>query len=1506
MKEKNVSDKRTGSFTFGFDIGIASVGWCVLGEKHIVDLGVRCFDPGEDNDGKPHNQTRRAARVARNRLHMRCWRLRQLLRLFCDVGIIPRPEPRLLMSPPRIKGEPDTSSPWQLRAQGLRRPLDPVEWARVLYHLVKHRGFEFFRKSELKSAQKPDESKGEDAGGVESGEATPEEVAAAKEKEKLSKALEASSRLLEKYRKLKKNNDLTVGELVIWLAQKQYAAGDLRPDKDERIPTYRGAHQFHNKAGNYRYAFLRAALRHELQTLFAAQEKHQNPYIKLELPANGEYLRQMKASFKNEAIPIGGESRSVGKTFQEAIFDLFDMQHPPLYAKQIREMVGECELIEGQPRAPKNSFSAERATWLETLNKLRIRRNGKEEELSQPERNCLLNLPYEHPKVTLKLVRETLMTHTDFPASWQEASFNAAAYRAKPASDGAWILIVPRGEAPISLAKWANSKERKEKLKDVKKLLTGGLVTYKQLREKLGLVDSDRFICRTKDTSIVPRSSEAETRIKFSTDKDKILASGHSFHCITTEGKSKALPKVAWKLLVDHLRSRSTATLADWRTLLMPLKDMPSGWQFEHSVQQEDAVELDAEGQTPVPLQFEDAQAVEADQKLAELKGWHALRLALAEQFPDKWASLQSAYQKPTSDEGKSAANEIDKITTALTECQTDGEIEQKLRSLDYSSEEIAALQTISFNKFRNLGFEALHRMLPYLEEGHVYSKACELTGLKHSEKEAQCRTRELPPLETYVYQRYRHGKLTGHVEKRYKELLNPVVARSFNQARLVFNALVAKHGSPTYVHVETARDLARSKKLRDKISWEQKNNYKHTERIRNDLRNRLGREPTSTQILKMRLYHEQNGWCMYSGASLEPFIDSMLKEDSGDVEIDHIWPRSKTFDNSLDNRVLVKTGTNRDKGSQIPYEFFGGAHGDDRWRKFEQRVLACKGISSEKQRRLLAKSLEEADEFLARNLVDTRYATRLFANMLRERVLFASSPSPEELEGISPDDDGKTRWNRYQRARVRTPQGRLVDFLRGKWGLARLKDREKSDLHHTLDACIIAACTPQVIQRVNNYFAEEEKEPGRHTFRRNTDGTYTHRATGEILSKAEARERGLYLPAPWDGFHRDLRNKLETVFVSRRPKRKSAGELHDANPKGIRYLPVLLVDLTMDMLADKRLQEITGRRYKNYEILREALRSANGDAHAAFANGYEILGKADKPKLVHSIALPAWSIPDDHLKQRKKILAKTNKERRKEGSGKIIENTESVRKTVQLTNLKKEMLTEIKLGSAFYHRNRELLEVLQSQLDKFNGDAKKAFAVPFHPPKGKSGKDRPPILSIRLPVTQDVGMLVRGGVAGLGNSITTEVYWTGTNYFFRPRYQAKKEAMFGLEKPPTGAKHLFNLRIDDPVEVVLSSGEVIPGGGFPGYFVVYEGDGRMRIRTHDRPGKSPRKTSQAGENADENDNDEQSEKTRPDAVKDTSLRRFSTNDIKRLRKFKIDILGNLKEVGDGSQHGLA
>jgi len=149
---KNMQSKNQ-PYTLGLDIGIASVGWCVLGEEHILDLGVRAFDKAETaKEGDPLNLTRRMARLMRRRLFRRAWRLKKLTRLLKRHGVI---ENGKLFEPDR----PAPISPWQLRVEGLNRLLNKEEWARVLYHLCKHRGFHWISRAEAKKAEE-DKSEG--------------------------------------------------------------------------------------------------------------------------------------------------------------------------------------------------------------------------------------------------------------------------------------------------------------------------------------------------------------------------------------------------------------------------------------------------------------------------------------------------------------------------------------------------------------------------------------------------------------------------------------------------------------------------------------------------------------------------------------------------------------------------------------------------------------------------------------------------------------------------------------------------------------------------------------------------------------------------------------------------------------------------------------------------------------------------------------------------------------------------------------------------------------------------------------------------------------------------------------------------------------------------------------------------------------------------------------------------------------------------------------------------
>lgn len=133
-------------YDLGLDIGIASVGWCVLGKKHILDLGVRAFDKAETEKGESLNANRRTARLLRRRLRRRAWRLLKLARLFKRTELIS--DSQLFQ-----KQSPITQSLWSLRVRALDRQLNSEEWARVIYHLCKHRGFWFARRTEAEGSE---------------------------------------------------------------------------------------------------------------------------------------------------------------------------------------------------------------------------------------------------------------------------------------------------------------------------------------------------------------------------------------------------------------------------------------------------------------------------------------------------------------------------------------------------------------------------------------------------------------------------------------------------------------------------------------------------------------------------------------------------------------------------------------------------------------------------------------------------------------------------------------------------------------------------------------------------------------------------------------------------------------------------------------------------------------------------------------------------------------------------------------------------------------------------------------------------------------------------------------------------------------------------------------------------------------------------------------------------------------------------------------------------------
>lgn len=107
---------------------------------------------------------------------------------------------------------------------------------------------------------------------------------------------------------------------------------------------------------------------------------------------------------------------------------------------------------------------------------------------------------------------------------------------------------------------------------------------------------------------------------------------------------------------------------------------------------------------------------------------------------------------------------------------------------------------------------------------------------------------------------------------------------------------------------------------------------------------------------------------------------------DNTKYDIDHIYPQSKTMDDSLNNRVLVKKEYNSKKSDDYPIS-------SDIQKKqggFWKSLLDGNFITKEKYERLVRKTELTSDElagFIERQIVETRQSTKVVADLLKKAM---------------------------------------------------------------------------------------------------------------------------------------------------------------------------------------------------------------------------------------------------------------------------------------------------------------------------------------------------------------------------------------------------------------------------------------------------------------------------------------------------------------------------------------
>ncbi len=423
-----------------------------------------------------------------------------------------------------------------------------------------------------------------------------------------------------------------------------------------------------------------------------------------------------------------------------------------------------------------------------------------------------------------------------------------------------------------------------------------------------------------------------------------------------------------------------------------------------------------------------------------------------------------------------------------------------------------------------------LEELRRYLDEnGQVitYDKAVARCGWHHSDN----RTGEILPQLPYYGELLTREIPPGSQdpndppEKRWGKITNPTVHIGLRQLEKIVNAVIKVHGRPDTIVVELARDL----KLNEKEKEE------HNRRIRKDtadadrrakLLEAEGFPNTGANRMLLRMWDDLSPnsafdhFCPYCAKPI-----GMRALFTGEADIDHILPYSRTLDDSASNKIVAHRSCNREKGNRTPFEKWG--HDDERWGRITDQVSR---LHKSKQWRFGPDAMARVEKdggFIARQLTDTQYLSRLAGRYL-------SSLYADKSEGS-----------------VYVIPGRMTAMLRRLWGLNtilydhNIVDNKHSDApknrldhrHHVIDAAVIAVTTRGLLMQIA-------------------------RAAG--LAEDKDLDRLFEdLPKPWPEFREELEERLKSVTISHKPDhgRKgkaapgrdvTAGRLHNDTAYGL------------------------------------------------------------------------------------------------------------------------------------------------------------------------------------------------------------------------------------------------------------------------------------------------------------------------------------------------------------------
>jgi CRISPR-associated endonuclease Csn1 len=343
----------------------------------------------------------------------------------------------------------------------------------------------------------------------------------------------------------------------------------------------------------------------------------------------------------------------------------------------------------------------------------------------------------------------------------------------------------------------------------------------------------------------------------------------------------------------------------------------------------------------------------------------------------------------------------------------------------------------------------------------------------------------------------------------------NPIVKQIVNETIQVVKAIWQQYGRPDEIRIEMARELKKTADERKELSTANYKNQEDKRRIKAILRElKLGNpeslsdidrmrileengnysnqanylkffkkaaEPTSTEIEKYRLWVEQNCISPYTGKPIQ-----LSRLFTRDYDVDHIIPRSRYYDDSMGNKVIVESWANAEKDNLTAMQYIrqGSTRGNllspEDYSAHINRVFRQK-----KRRHLLSDEIPKG--FVERQLNDTRYITKKVAELLSQVV--DSKKVRTTIGQIT--DELKYKWglndmmkrlliDRFERLE-RLTGDKKVEYFTDEEGRRRLQlqgyEKRIDHRHHAIDALVTACTLHEHITYINTLEAQTKDE---------------------------------------------------------------------------------------------------------------------------------------------------------------------------------------------------------------------------------------------------------------------------------------------------------------------------------------------------------------------------------------------------------------------------------------------